>query len=265
MKQISIFSNRNQYSQKIKNTLINKLEQRGYRPLLQFHPDSELNICIGGDGAFLKSVHRSSFSEIPFVGINTGHLGFFQEIATDNLDQFLDAYEAGQYHVEKIPLLKAICQTKRSKFTYYALNEFLYKGMLSHMIQFDVFLDKIYVEKFGGDGMMISSSVGSTGHNASLGGAIIHPKIHMLQMTPLAPLSSNTYRSLRNPLIIPKNSIIEFVPEPRYMNSSILVVDGMEKRQRSLEKIQFILSDKCISRLVFDENWYWKNLKDKFL
>ena len=77
MKQISVFSNRNQYSQKIKNTLADKLHQRGYSVLFSFHPNSELNICIGGDGSFIKAVHFSKFSQIPFIGINTGHLGFF--------------------------------------------------------------------------------------------------------------------------------------------------------------------------------------------
>ncbi|ERJ84745.1 NAD(+)/NADH kinase [Peptostreptococcaceae bacterium oral taxon 113 str. W5053] len=265
MKQISVFSNRNQYSQKIKNTLADKLHQRGYSVLFSFHPNSELNICIGGDGSFIKAVHFSKFSQIPFIGINTGHLGFFQEINSDSLDSFLDAYQNRDYCIEDIPLIEATIITQRNTYTLYALNEFLLKGMWSHMIQFDVYIDGVFIENFGGDGMVLSSPAGSTGHNASIGGAILYPSLEILQLTPLAPIHSNTYHSLRNPLIIPQNSKVRLMPEPRYANHSILVVDGAEKKQKDLKYIDFFISNKKIHRLVFQKDWYWKNLRDKFL
>ena len=113
--------------------------------------------------------------------------------------------------------------------------------------------------------MVLSSPAGSTGHNASIGGAILYPSLEILQLTPLAPIHSNTYHSLRNPLIIPQNSKVRLMPEPRYANHSILVVDGAEKKQKDLKYIDFFISNKKIHRLVFQKDWYWKNLRDKFL
>ena len=40
----------------------------------------DLIVCIGGDGTFLEVIHRFDFPPMPIIGINTGHLGFFQEI-----------------------------------------------------------------------------------------------------------------------------------------------------------------------------------------
>ena len=89
--------------------------------------------------------------------------------------------------------------------------------------------------------MVLSSPAGSTGHNASIGGAILYPSLEILQLTPLAPIHSNTYHSLRNPLIIPQNSKVRLMPEPRYANHSILVVDGAEKKQKDLKYIDFFI------------------------
>ena len=45
-----------------------------------FVGDEALIFTIGGDGSFIKTIHDFNFPSIPIVGINTGHLGFFQEI-----------------------------------------------------------------------------------------------------------------------------------------------------------------------------------------
>lgn len=265
MKQFTVFSNRNAYSQKIKNELTRKLESRGYIVTSNFSPKSDLNLSIGGDGAFIKAVHQSGFSKIPFVGINTGHLGFFQEIDAGDLDAFLDAYEEETYATEEILLIEARIKTRKNEFRFFALNEFLFKNMWSRMIQFSVTVDGVDMERFAGDGMLLSTPAGSSGHNASLLGAIMHPSVRAFEMTPIAPLHSTQYRSLRNSLIVPDGSVVNLAPDARYLNTCILVADGIEKRIREIQSIDFYISKRSIRRLSFSENWYWHNLRDKFL
>ncbi len=75
---INIISNYDLESKNTRELLISKLENKGFLIPDKFDENAELNICIGGDGgAFLRAVHRHEFTPIPFVGINTGHLGFF--------------------------------------------------------------------------------------------------------------------------------------------------------------------------------------------
>ena len=50
-------------------------------PLRRAAEDAELIISFGGDGTFLRLVHACDFPTSPIIGINTGHLGFFQEIS----------------------------------------------------------------------------------------------------------------------------------------------------------------------------------------
>lgn len=65
---INVISNRNDASIKTANLLIEKLSARGFYVPKNYDTNAELNICIGGDGAFLRTVHRYNFPNIPFVG-----------------------------------------------------------------------------------------------------------------------------------------------------------------------------------------------------
>ena len=58
------------------------------------------------------------FSSIPFVGINTGHLGFFQEILPENIDEFIEKYINEDYSIEEISLVDGEICTKNKSFYF---------------------------------------------------------------------------------------------------------------------------------------------------
>ncbi|HEY8362060.1 MAG TPA: NAD(+)/NADH kinase [Tissierellaceae bacterium] len=262
---INIISNFNPESRRIAKLLAQKLKDKGFLVSEKYDKEAELNICIGGDGAFLRAVHRSSFSSIPFVGINTGHLGFFQEILPDNIDDFIEKYLNNDYNVEEISLVDCEICTKQNCFYLTAVNEIVVKGNKSKVIHLEIYIDGNHLERFSGDGVIISTPVGSTAYNFSCGGSIIYPSLKTLQLTPLSPISSKAYRSLLNSAIIPGNMVITIKPELKYENSIIIVNDGVELKYNNIETINLKMSDKTIKRLNFDKNMYWNNLKSKFL
>jgi acyl-ACP thioesterase len=45
---------------------------------------------------------------MPIVGINTGHLGFFQELYPEDLDQFIFNYKKGRYSVQNLVTVQAV-------------------------------------------------------------------------------------------------------------------------------------------------------------
>ena len=49
---INIIANNNPESQKTYKLLTNKLEKKGFIVPKEYNHNAELNICIGGDGAF---------------------------------------------------------------------------------------------------------------------------------------------------------------------------------------------------------------------
>ena len=79
-RKINIYSNDTALSRETEKKLCLKLKDADFKISEKLTDDCELMICIGGDGAFLEAVHLYEFPEVPIIGINTGHLGFFQEI-----------------------------------------------------------------------------------------------------------------------------------------------------------------------------------------
>ncbi len=262
---INIISNYNKPSQNTSGLLREKFEAKGFYLPEKYDNNAELNICVGGDGAFLRAVHRYRFTNIPFIGINTGHLGFFQEILPENIDEFIDNYLKKKYTVEEIFLVNAKVHTKNKVFNLYGVNEIVLKGIRSKVVHLKVFIDNNHLENFSGDGLIISTPVGSTAYNLSSGGSVVYPSLKTLQITPLSPINSKAYRSLGNSAIVPGEIKIRVEPELRYENSTIVIVDGIEFKYDNITKVEFSIPKKTISRLNFNKDMYWQNLKSKFL
>jgi len=262
---INIISNKNYESRKTKIKLIDKLEEKNFEVSETYNNNAELNICIGGDGSFLRAIHRNKFPTTPFIGINTGHLGFFQEISPSNIDEFIEKYIEKNYIVEEIYLVDAEICTKQKCFKLTGVNEIVIKGIKSKVVHLGVFINGNHLQKFSGDGIIISTPVGSTAYNFSSGGSIVYPSIKTLQLTPLSPISSKAFRSLPTSAVIPGEFVISIKPEFRYENSILVINDGMEFIYDNIVNIQLNISDKKIYKLNFSKDMYWDNLKSKFL
>lgn len=264
-RKINIISNKNFESRKTSTILKEKLSAQGFIVPSKYDDNAELNICVGGDGAFLRAVHRNKFPSIPFIGINTGHLGFFQEIPPKDVDDFILKYVNQQYTMEEVYLVSAEIFTENKSYYLTAVNEIVIKGTKSKIIHLDLFIDGNHLEKFSGDGIIISTPVGSTAYNLSAGGSIVYPSLKTLQITPLSPLNSKAYRSLISSVVVPGDLIIKIKPEFYYTNSTLILNDGMEFKYDNINHINLKTSDKKIYKLNFDKDIYWNNLKSKFL
>ncbi len=264
---INLYPNNNHKSLSISLQVQDKLETKGFEVSYENNPSADLNICIGGDGAFLRAVHKSNFSQIPFVGINTGHLGFYQEILIPNIEKFIEQYLSNNYEIETLDLLEATVRTSDNKtFTFDALNEFVVKSSDSSIIHLDVYIDSNHLETFAGDALLVSTPSGSTAYNFSAGGSILYRSLKGYQLTPLAPINSKAYRSLLNSIVIPCDSTLRLkVRKEDIESSSTLIIDGTSENYSNLDYIDFKTSNKSISKLTFYKDWYWLNIKDKFL
>ncbi|MDD7765453.1 MAG: NAD(+)/NADH kinase [Peptoniphilaceae bacterium] len=241
------------------------LEQKGFEVCTDFNKKAELNICIGGDGSFIRGVHGSDFSSIPFVGVNTGTLGFFQEINFEHIEKFIDDYINKKYFVEKMRLLECEMRTKDIVFSDKCLNEFVIKSNNSEIIHLEIYIDGNLLETFAGDGLIISTPSGSTAYNMSAGGSIMYPTLKGYQLTPLAPIFSKVYRSISNSIVIPNTSVLKIVPIEDSHKKISFIKDGIENEYKDISYFEFKKSKTMLYKLIFNENWYWINMRDKFL
>lgn len=262
---ISINSNRVQKSLDTRELLHKKLIDAGFEVDYEYNPDAELIISIGGDGCFLQTVHDYNIPNIPLVGINTGHLGFFPDISPDEIDSFIESYLKGEFITQEIPLLKSNIITKNSNLTLYAVNEVVVKGDKSRTIHLKLDINDKHVQDFSGDGLIISTSTGSTAYNYAVGGSIVDTSLNVMQIAPVAPINTNSYRSFTSSIICSDDSIVRIEPECEFENSILVVVDGMEYNIKEIIDISLFISEIKIKLLRTSNYEFWSRVSEKFL
>ncbi len=261
---INIASNQEPYTLEIKSKLISMLNQNGFDCFEGFNTNAELNITLGGDGAFLRAVRDSNFSHIPFVGINTGTLGFYPEITPENIDAFIDNYKNGNYAISEVNLIQSeICSEHTEQL--YAVNDIAIKRKDMKTMHLDVFIDANYLQTISGDGIIISSPMGSSAYNLSAGGSLVYPSLKTLQITPLSPIISNAYRCLNCSIIVPPEFEVIVLPEQKDDYVITFLADGVPFELSDVESASFRTSSKSIQRLTMGTYNYWNVIKEKFL
>jgi len=264
-KLICIITNKNEQSLLAEKKLAQALLRHNYKVKTDFDPEAELLITIGGDGAFLRTMHKYDFPQMPVIGINTGHLGFFQELLPENIEEFVEKYENNEYVVNEIKHIEAKICTKSDCMHVIGINEIVIKGDKSATIHLRITLDNDILENFSGDGILVSTTAGSTAYNYSLGGSIVHPNINILQITPVSPINTTAYRSFTSSVILPEYTLIGLKPEYTYENSILIVTDGMEYSYKGIESIVIRYSQIGTKLLRLNNYNFWYKAKEKFL
>ena len=178
----------------------------------------DLLIAIGGDGTMLSCSRLYGIDEIPVLGINLGKLGFLTDIAPNELTTKLLEVISGQYVLDKRFFLET--KIKGTGKKYVALNEVvIHSGAIAQLIEYDLYIDDIFVFRQKADGIIISSPTGSTAYSLSGGGPIVHPNLDAICIVPMFPHSLSS-----SPLVINADS-----------NVKILIVDSANKASLSFD------------------------------
>jgi len=263
---IYIFSNKKDYSNQVQADLEAKLKANGFEILPEYSDEADALLCIGGDGTFLSFVHKCGFPSAPILGVNTGHLGFFQEAYPTDLDSIVNTLINKDYKIQLIKPLKATIVTDKNSFTRIGINEVLIRGLFSHITQFSVSIDDTKVQEFSGDGILVSTPAGSTAYNYSLDGSLVAPELDVLQITPVAPMNTNAYRSFHSSLILPADKTVTIEGIGRSTNGTIIVsFDGRTHEFNHVKRVLINQSEEEISLVRFKDFNYWNKLSSKLL
>ena len=148
-------------------------------------------VTIGGDGTTLRAVSHAVNQGIeiitPILGINLGKIGFFSETSIEGFEETLKQFSEGDYTIETDRMLKASFKDGRE---FFALNDFLaYKSGFSSVSHIELGVDGADVGMIHGDGIIVSSRLGSTGYSISAGGPVVAPNLDVILVTPVCPHS----------------------------------------------------------------------------
>ena len=231
-------------------------------------------IVLGGDGTVLKCANALVNYSIPLMSFNIGgNLGFLTQEKDFLFDEsFIEVLKNDEFTIDSRNRLKCTVKSNDSKNekniikSYDALNDFYFKSdeediSPTNQIQIDINTEK--VNEFKGDGLIISSSTGSTAYSMAAGGPIVHPSINALIINPICPMSLAS-----RPIVIPDTSKVIIRAVKNSKGAIRLWKDGskcisikqtyyceIEKGTKPCKMIRFNKSNSYYSTLIKKLEW----------
>ena len=225
---------------------------------------ADMVLVFGGDGAFLHGLESWGFPEAPILGINTGHLGFFQELLPEDIELFKQFCGGKGFTLQTYRLLKAQVYSTKGEQTVLAINDFTIRDRGAKVARLCVTIDDKLVERFFGDGFIVASCAGSTAYSYSLGGCIVDPRLESIQLTPMAPINSKALRSFTSSMMFPPTSSLTIEPMEGSSLDLGVYADGMDIEPGEIIKVKFSLSEKRIHVVRKQDYDFWGKVRDKF-
>ncbi|MBM7660530.1 NAD+ kinase [Bacillus mesophilus] len=229
--------------------------------------DQEANIIIsigGGDGTFLQAVRKTGFrDDCLYAGITThSSLSLYCDFYIDEKEKMVEAMTTEGIEVRRYPVLSASID---DTISFYCLNELSIRSAIIKTFAMDVYIDDLHFETFRGDGMIVATPTGSTGYNKSVGGAVVDPMLPCLQVSELASLNNNRYRTLGSSFILSGNRTLLLKVIQDGNDYPIIGMDNEALGISHVEQIVIQLTDKRIKTVKLKDNSYWEKVKRTFL
>jgi len=218
----------------------------------------QLVIVLGGDGTYLNAVRRLQGRDIPVLGANFGQIGFLTEIEAQQLFAKLGQVIAGQVQpVTRFLLDVKVLKGKKAVYNDLSLNDVVVeRGSNTHLIEMEVMCENSLVSQLRGDGIIISTPLGSTAYNLSAGGPIVHPEVSALAVTPVCPHSLTA-----RPIVLADHHqiSIRLIRDQK----ATLMVDGAFGLELSKDLTVVISKSKHVHRLIPSHVDYFELLNQK--
>lgn len=219
----------------------------------------DLLVVFGGDGTMLGVARKLGNASTPVMGINIGSLGFLTAVSSKQLNEALSKVWEGDFDLDSRRLIQAKGKLKQGEFEQAALNDFVIsRGAASRMIELEVRVDGEMLTRYRCDGLILSSSTGSTAYSLSAGGAIVSPSAEVFTLTPICPhtLSNRSViLSLKSTISI---KVISHKPE------ALIAADGqVEQPLTAGDEIVFSRSRQSLNLVRLKGSSFFKTLRQK--
>ncbi len=217
---------------------------------------SDMLLCVGGDGTFLTSSKLAAGCGIPVIGVNLGRLGFLSE---NRPAEVANALLSGDYTIENRIMLGADVRTGSDEIDSwpYALNEFTVHRSGAAMLGVEVSVDGVVLPTYWSDGLIVSTSSGSTAYSLSVGGPIVLPESKVLIISPIAPHNLNV-----RPLVVPDSSVITMKMQSRD-DTVVFTADNRTSAMPSDREITIRVAQFSLKRVRLNKSNFIDALTEK--
>ncbi len=191
-----------------------------------FFREPDMLLVLGGDGTLLGAARHAAPFGTPVLGINLGHVGFLTGVEKD---VFLngDVYTMlRSVRIENRMMLEArVRRNGEETAGFFGLNDAVIRGEATEpLLRMRVVADGMRLADYVTDGLVFATPTGSTAYSFSAGGALVHPEMEALLITPICPYMLHT-----RPVVLPGNSVIEVFFASEDSGNAYLNVDGEDK------------------------------------
>ncbi|MDE6047317.1 MAG: hypothetical protein K2F56_01675, partial [Anaeroplasmataceae bacterium] len=166
------------------------------------------------------------------------------------------------YYIEKIDVLQCKLITSQETIEEFAINEMTLITPPKTLI-LEVEVDGQVLETFRGTGLCISTAYGSTAYNKSLHGAVVDPNLKTLQITEIAGINSNQYRTLSSPLLLSHERCIKL--ETKEETEVFVTIDHLSYQLHHFNSANISLNIGRITVAYHKEPSYIQRVRRTFL
>ncbi len=223
-------------------------------------PEDDLVVVLGGDGSILQAARQMRYHQLPVLGVNLGRLGFLADINPEKFEQIWPQVVQGPCGVtEHVMLDCSVWRNGERLGGQIGLNEVaLRTGSPYTMLQVDLYIDSVWATTYGCDGLILSTPIGSTAHNLSAGGPILHRNLQAVVISPISP-----HTLTMRPVVDTADRVFELGLR-RANSTTAVVVDGRELAELTIEDRVRIEKAPATFKLISVQGYNeYKTLREK--
>ena len=216
--------------------------------------EADVIVPVGGDGILLKSLHDFNNLNKSFFGINYGSIGFLMNsFKGNNLENLIKNSKS----TELRPLKMIAKDDSGQIYESIAYNEVSLMRQSHQASKFEIKINNVKrMNELICDGVLVSTSAGSTAYNLSAHGSILPLDSKLLALT---PISAFRPRRWRGALLSENNKIKINVLNFKERQVSV-TADNIEFR--NIKEVNIESSKDKVCKILFDKN---HSIEDKIL
>lgn len=225
--------------------------------------DADLVVVFGGDGSILAAARRMGTNQRPTVGVNLGRLGFLTACGLEDAESVLEQAIAGELTEEPRLMISCRVQRENGEMTQPVLginDGVLARGAGCGIVTLRAERQGHELATYAGDGLIVSTPIGSTAYGLAAGGPVVAPGIDAFVLVPLAPHTLTV-----RPLVMPPCDLDLVVVEATGDGICDFTVDGQVHTQvRVGDRVCLRDSPLRFRHLTKGAESYFDVLREKF-
>ena len=209
-------------------------------------------IVVGGDGTLLRTIMKMRDpSKTIIMAVRAGKRGFLLDVESYEVEERVEDFIEGKYRLVEYPRFEAFYPGGSNC----VLNDVALVMDKAKLVRLSVYMGGERIMGIDGDGLIISSTVGSTAYSLSAGGPIIDPSLQVMVLTPLNPV-----QLYLRPVVLPLTAVVD-VEVKQNSNPLYVVLDGQEVH--GLNPGDIVRVKECGSNVRLARFKWWENYYER--